>query len=682
MTRALEELAAQLADPSPEVRRRAAQGLGEVDAPGIGALVVRALSDEDWRVRKEAVAASAVVARRDELLRGLAGALADRDDVGLRNAAVEALVGIGPDAIPVAIDALAKLDADGRKLAAEALGGIPDDRTADALARALDDEDANVRYAVVEALGAVAVTSETVRQRAWTALAERIDSGDTQLRLAALEALLRLEAPLGFRTIEPLLVDPILRRQAMLALARSPEEDAARALGRALFDRDAVVALSALTALASWIRASMHRPLEFLRERLVEDAVSERVLRRLAGRREIAADVLLVSAVVGGPDEVATVLAALEDPDLAPKLEEATTILARDATAELLAQIGSISGARRAEILWLVATHGSVLGPEALDVVRAQLESESAEVRSAALHILSMRGEPRDLPRALASLDDGDVRASGAASSAVLAMTVRFPSVARGELERLSSGGPPSLAVSVLLLGLARADARRDDDVELLRRALSAGATTTRRAAVEALAEHGGEVAKALAVSALADEEREVRLAAVRSLGELKHTDGLEQLIDQVTDIETIAAAIRALGTADPERCLVVAQRLVESDDSAIACAAVEAAGPLGGHRREDVLMAALEHRDAEVVKLALSELHRTLDARTLARLGLCLDHDSWEVRRLAAELLGDQRDSQAHALLRSRLERESDGAVREAILFALGRAGHEGEGV
>jgi len=403
---------------------------------------------------------------------------------------------------------------------------------------------------------------------------------------------------------------------------------------------------------------------------------------RLEERRELQADVLLVSAVIGGPEAVTAVLRALDDPDLAPQLEEATTLLARDATAELLAQLGAIQGSRRSEILWLVASHGAVLSAEALDVIRAQLESDSADVRSAALHILSMRGDPRDLPRALASLDDPDIRAAGAASSAVLAMTVRFPSVARSELERLTSGGQPSLAVSVLLLGLARANARRDDDVELLRRALSSGATKARRAAVEALSEFGGELAKALAVSALADEEREVRLAAVRTLGELKHADALEQLASQVKDLETIAAACRALGTADPDRCLAVAQRLVRSQDTAIACAAVEAAGPLGGQRREDVLLAALEHRDAEVVKLALSELHRTVDARALARLGLCLDHDSWEVRRLAAELLGDQRDVQAHALLRARLERESDPAVRETIVFALGRAAYEGEGI
>ncbi len=681
MTRPVSDIAALLADPSPEVRRRAAQTLAERDAPGVGELLLRALADEDWRVRKEAVSAAPIVPRRDEVLKALARGLADRDDVGLRNGAVEALVAIGPDAIPVATDALAKLDADGRKLAVEALGGIPDDRSAEALVRGLSDADANVRYAVVEALGAVAVTSESVRQRAWAALAELLDDQDTQMRIAALEALLRLDAPLGFRALEPLLNDPILRRLAMRALAHSPEEEAALTLARALLDADPVVAFGALTALAQWIRAEQRRPLDFLRDRLVKDATSARVLRRL-DRPEQRADVLLVSAVVAGPEEIAAVLAALEDPDLAPQLEEATSILARDATMELLAQLGSIAPPRRAELLWLVASAGTVLGPEALELVRGHLHAESAEVRSAALHILSMRGDPRDLPRAIGALDDPDVRAAGAASSAVLAMTVRFPSVARGELERVTSGGAPSLAVSVLLLGLARAGAQREGDVELLRRALNAGGTKTRRAAVEALAELGGELAKALAVSALADEEREVRLAAVRTLGVLQHESALEELIDQVKDLETIAAACRALGTANPDRCLAVAQRLVRSNDAAIACAAVEAAGPLGGARREDVLLTALEHRDAEVVKLALSELHRSLSARSLARLGLCLDHEAWEVRRLAAELLGEQRDASAHGLLRGRLERETDPAVREAIVGSLARAGHEGEGI
>jgi len=47
---------------------------------------------------------------RDHIVRYLLGALDDKLNIGLRNAAVEALVTIGPDAVPGAIDALKKLE--------------------------------------------------------------------------------------------------------------------------------------------------------------------------------------------------------------------------------------------------------------------------------------------------------------------------------------------------------------------------------------------------------------------------------------------------------------------------------------------------------------------------------------------------------------------------------------------
>ena len=173
--------------------------------------------------------------------------------------------------------------------------------------------------------------------------------------------------------------------------------------------------------------------------------------------------------------------------------------------------------------------------------------------------------------------------------------------------------------------------------------------------------------------------EVRVRLVLRKQLERQVHA--LEALLATVSDPETVAAACRALGAADPDRCLATARRLVRSPDVAIACAAVEAAGPLDGLGREDVLLAALEHADAEVVKLALSELHRTTDARTLARVGVCLDHDAWDVRRMAAELLGAQRGEPSQALLRARLERESDGSVREALVSALGHHPPDAEG-
>ncbi len=70
-------------------------------------------------------------------------------------------------------------------------------------------------------------------------------------------------------------------------------------------------------------------------------------------------------------------------------------------------------------------------------------------------------------------------------------------------------------------------------------------------------------------------------------------------------------------------------------------------------------------------MKLALSLVGSQPGARALARLGLCLDHTSSEVRCVAAELLGQDNSVGARALLRARYEREKDQIVRAAIATA-----------
>ncbi|MDP9148656.1 MAG: HEAT repeat domain-containing protein, partial [Myxococcota bacterium] len=143
------------------------------------------------------------------------------------------------------------------------------------------------------------------------------------------------------------------------------------------------------------------------------------------------------------------------------------------------------------------------------------------------------------------------------------------------------------------------------------------------------------------------------------------------------------AAALRALGDADPARAIVAACSLVSHSQPAIACAAVEAVGYFAARAAvrtstssmaacEEALFSALHHSHDDVVKLALPLLGAQTDARSLARMGLCLDHPSWEVRRLAAELLGHDKRAGAQGLLRARYDREKDLVVREAIKAAV----------
>src|SRR5690606_23137649 len=83
-------------------------------------------------------------------------------------------------------------------------------------------------------------------------------------------------------------------------------------------------------------------------------------------------------------------------------------------------------------------------------------------------------------------------------------------------------------------------------------------------------------------------------------------------------------------------------------------------------------LIDALSHPDAEVVKAALRGLSAERDARVGAHLGACLDHEAWDVRRLAADLMGRTGQTASIGLLRAKLASESEPLVREAIQRAL----------
>src|SRR5690606_2983004 len=80
--------------------------------------------------------------------------------VGLRNAAVDVLGAFGDAAVRALADKLPHMDADGRKLAVEALAGTTHPSALTVLRMLLDDADSNVRAAALEAvadLGTVSV---------------------------------------------------------------------------------------------------------------------------------------------------------------------------------------------------------------------------------------------------------------------------------------------------------------------------------------------------------------------------------------------------------------------------------------------------------------------------------------------------------------------------------------------
>jgi HEAT repeat protein len=695
-----ERVRAQLSDREPEVRRRAAQEIPGLPAPESSELLILALGDEDWRVRKEATAIAAKIEPRTAVVFAVARALAERDNIGLRNAAVEALIQIGPDAVPGAIDALGRLDADGRKLAIEVLAGAPTLAGMRTIARSLSDADVNVVVACAEALGKADLAGEEASELASTALAELLARDDASVRVAALASLRALDATVPWSRLEPLLGEPLLRRSAIAAAAGNVTPRALVSMAEAVGDAHATLSRDAMVALGRSFEESWDEPepLDVAVKMLRASKAAHARVRELAAAAEdveARAAAILALGLIRDPDDVALIADALGDDAIADRAEAALQLFGPDALNPLIEAGKTAAPSLRGATISVIPALG-VPASEPLAAVREAALDPSPEVVVPALKSLAIVGTAVDLVPTIRHVRSPDARVSTAAESALLGIAQRETTAARALLASL--GEDDALATCIVLEALASAHLVADGDVTRLESALTHREAAVRRAAIDALAAIGGSVkppqrktpsgtpistsptsikptgnieaawahdaARAVGI-ALADEEAVVALAAIRALGRLGRSEQLASLAATTKDPMRLATVLRALRDADPERAYAAARPLLKSPEPSIAAGAIAA---LEG--RVEALLGATDHPDHEVVKLALGEIAKIGDERAIAALAAALDHASESVRKHAAELLGQS--GEGESLLRMRLDRERSADVRRAIMEAL----------
>ncbi len=137
-----------LQSPDHEVRRLAVERVSALPVDEGLPLLLERLGDASWRVRKAASERLIACPDVEAGARALIGALADGENPGRRNAAVEALVHCGSRVVPALVEATATRDSDLRKLVIDALAGIGDPQARDRLVDLLGDPDANVRAGI------------------------------------------------------------------------------------------------------------------------------------------------------------------------------------------------------------------------------------------------------------------------------------------------------------------------------------------------------------------------------------------------------------------------------------------------------------------------------------------------------------------------------------------------------
>ncbi|MDW8281492.1 MAG: HEAT repeat domain-containing protein [Myxococcales bacterium] len=429
---ALADIAAVLRHGDEQARLEAVRRLPDAGDPGssdVLALLEEALGDDSFRVRKEAVRVALAWRDQARLAERMVEVLAEPDNVGRRNAALEIVTGLGLLALEPLLRALQGLPKH-RKLLVEALGslsGAPVSRVAPALCAALRDEDPNVRAAAAEALGALVELSPEVQGALRRVL---VEDTDLVVRLGALEALNRHQIALPVAMLQPLLGELVLRPAVLLALGRSGDPNALPFLLEGLLDRArgtreaSMRGLCDLHARVPEARMDIEAHLRGLSELALRSTIRA-LLEASPDARAAAATLLRFS---GHPGVVRPlVLALLDQHQAVATAAEETLATLGDAAVEVLCDLlPDLDAAGRAVLLSFFARAGAALKGQLKEATQQRvlvllcraLSEPNPQAATAAARALGVLGGPA----AVDSLRQAAAAGGPAAAEALVAL--------------------------------------------------------------------------------------------------------------------------------------------------------------------------------------------------------------------------------------------------------------------
>lgn len=673
-----------LASPDEDVRRLAVERAEALPLEVALPLLVERLGDTSWRVRKAAVERLVACPDTERVAAALIGALADGDNPGRRNGAVEGLVLCGSRVVPALVAACRSPDPDVRKLVVDSLAGVGEIAAADTLVALLEDPDPNVRAAAADALGGLGAmaSAEPLLARA------RHEGEDPLVRFSALRALGALGAPVTVEQLAPALDDAILRSGALDLLGGEDEPAAVSVLLKALAASSRSARESAMRGLLRLVASVDAERAEALREQirgealaspeLVEDAVEHLAEGDLPTRLALVQFLGLLRC----PAAVLPVLCSARDEALAEVALATLGSFGLEVEACVEEAWGELDNALRALACDLF---GLTRGERGALLLASALESPEAELRMAAARGVARRGALGALSLLVRRLElvapDDEIEADderAALSDAIVGLAATSEE-ARARVDAMLQerlGGAPEHLRVALAGVLARIAPPEDAPVFLL--LLKDPCADVRRVAVEALGRLDAEAAAEPLRLALADEEASVRIAAAAALGAGEGSEALRDLRSLADDHDPRVRATAVRGIArrlDGGASPVARETLLSAlqDHVLVALAALETLRD-GGGALASAAAAALARPEPEVVREAVRCVGLHGEGEALDALLPLVSHADWSVRAEAIGVLAERRVLRAVPAILRLLESERDEFVRGAILKALER--------
>lgn len=651
---------AALLSTDEEVRLNGLQSLYLYDGEERIDLACDALGDGSWRIRKEAInlflALPGAIASAERIV----ALLYDEENAGLRNAAAEILIKLGPSVLPVLIRAAETPDPDVRKFILDIMGDIGDRQATPLLLHLLQsDVETNVRAAAAENLGKIGDASAVPE------MVGALSVPNLLVQFSLLDALGRIGCAIPADGLVGLGENRLLRKPLFDALGR-------------IGDEAAVVPLV----------AGLHDPMRNVREAAILGL--QRLLSRcgekiLAGQMDASALEGVVSllaspslpvkraalAILGrfcDPTRAVLLATYLDDDRLADDVAAILAARGHDVVAGLTVCWTGASDRKKAYLAYLF---GNVGAKNAVNLLSEELKGADDFLRTILLRALGQVGSVEETALLAGYLEvpeddvrqaavDGLVNIAGRFHAPVIdlvrnAFAHAEPAVRQAALQVLGRlGGVASEAVLLLAMkdesalvrrsAIYHLDGRNPHHFPTLTLALTDEESDVRRQAVEALAMSADRALLEPLSLMLQDEDPWVRATAIRALGRI---GGVEAL-----------AAIRS-GLLDPVGLVTIAvlETLLEEN---LPFDPLELVDHLG-HADEDVVLALLK------LLATVSDLHWLEECGEEL-----LAHPCCLIRQRVAELLGQGGTTRGQTLLQQRLQVEDEELVVDALRQGL----------
>ncbi len=652
----MQELIKQLNDSNVETRRKAVERTRGMKDDACIPLLLNAMGDNNWRVRKTAVDILFEEYELEKFIQGLIQLLYIDENAGARNSAIEALIRLGKKATGYLIDAFKTPNKDVRKFIIDVLGERIDIRSLPLMLEAIKDEDENVRATAVEHLGKIGEPSVV------NALIEIINSGDLWTAYPAADALGRIGDKKAVPHLLAALKKKPLREPVLKALGLLSEPSTIEHIIPLLEDSSKNIQENALKTIERFYHKGVSAG--FLTseiKRILGDRAMELLITYAwSNKREVRISAILLLGLMKDEAAYGPLLNISHEEEFAEDVKNALVFIGKDKPESLLKLFETDSPQRKR---FICEVAGEISSQVYYDILEKMLSDEDGHVRSIAAIGLSKLKDIRAIEKFKKLLTDQyeDVQ-----EAAVEALSKLKEALNLGELIRMLKSenavlrkntarllGKIKATESVKELGLVL----KDDDIKI------------REAVIEALSLIGGEDAVRYLKYALTDENANIRISAALSLGAIGGKGTLDSLLILATDSDSSVrfATAKSLCMLGDRRAVKTLIGLLSDSSGFVVTASIEALGAIGGEDSKNAILKMLKSDDNEIKRTAIISLasFKNIESKLIPYLR---DPD-WATRIAAVRVLGRVvAEENVRVELEKLLYTEEDSTVVKAV--------------